>query len=168
MPYGRCVIYMFPGDAEEIIGKARTGILPIFKSQAGFVAFGVMVRGNQLISMSAWKSERDAKAADELAREWVSENVNMTVVNSFMGDYEWFGVRPAVTALVGPLRTGVAARTVDLVAAWSVFSSQSPRSELESLMQEFGPVGARNSAHLMRPAHIRVSGRRGGRVVQTR
>ena len=36
MPYGRCVIYMFPGDAEEIIGKARTGILPIFKNQPGF------------------------------------------------------------------------------------------------------------------------------------
>ena len=72
MPSGRCVIYMFPGDAEEIIGKARTGILPIFKNQPGFVAYGVMVRGNQLISMSAWKSEGDAKAADELAREWVS------------------------------------------------------------------------------------------------
>jgi hypothetical protein len=48
-----------------------------------------MVRGNQLISMSAWKSERDAQAADELAREWVSENVDMTVVSSFIGDYEW-------------------------------------------------------------------------------
>jgi len=31
MPYGRCVIYTFPGDAEEIVGKARTGILPVFK-----------------------------------------------------------------------------------------------------------------------------------------
>jgi hypothetical protein len=29
------------------------------------------------------------KAADELAGEWVSENVDMTVVNSFVGDYEW-------------------------------------------------------------------------------
>ena len=48
-----------------------------------------MVRGNQLISMSAWRSERDAKAADELAREWVSENVDMTVVNSFVGDDQW-------------------------------------------------------------------------------
>jgi hypothetical protein len=49
-----------------------------------------------------------------------------------------------VTALGGPLRTGVAARTVDLVVAWSVFSSQSvPRSELESLMHEFG-FGAEN------------------------
>jgi hypothetical protein len=89
MPYGRCVIYMFPGDAEEIIDKARTGILPIFKKQPGFVAYGVMVRGNQLISISAWDSESDAKAADELAREWVLENVDMTVINSFIGDYEW-------------------------------------------------------------------------------
>jgi hypothetical protein len=71
MPYGRCAIYMFPGDAEEIIGKARTGILPVYKRQPGFIAYGVMVRGNQLISMSAWKSESDTVAADLLAKEWV-------------------------------------------------------------------------------------------------
>jgi heme-degrading monooxygenase HmoA len=64
MPFGRCVIYSFEGDAEEIIGKARTGILPIFQEQPGFIAYGVMVRGNQLISMSAWESEDDARAAD--------------------------------------------------------------------------------------------------------
>jgi hypothetical protein len=45
VPYGRCVIYSFPGDAEEIIEKARTGILPIFQQQSGFVAYGVMVSG---------------------------------------------------------------------------------------------------------------------------
>jgi hypothetical protein len=89
VPYGRCVIYSFSGDAEEIIGKARTGILPIFQKQSGFIAYGVMVRGNQLISMSACKSESDARVADELAKTWVSENVDMTGVNSFIGDYEW-------------------------------------------------------------------------------
>jgi hypothetical protein len=89
MPYGRCVIYSFPGDAEEIIEKARTGILPIFRRQPGFVAYGVMVRGDHLISMSAWNSESDAKAADDVARDWITENVEMTVVNSFIGDYEW-------------------------------------------------------------------------------
>ena len=62
MPFGRCVIYSFEGDVEEIIGKARTGILPIFQEQPGFIAYGVMVRGNQLISMSAWESEDDARA----------------------------------------------------------------------------------------------------------
>ena len=94
MPYGRCVIYTFPGDAEEIVGKARAGILPIFKQQPGFIAYGVMVRDNQLISMSAWQSESDAKAADEVARDWVSSNVDMTVVNSFIGDYEWLEFAP--------------------------------------------------------------------------
>jgi hypothetical protein len=89
MPYGRCVIYTFPGDAEEIVGKARAGILPIFKQQPGFIAYGIMVRGDQLISMSAWKSESDAKAADDAAKDWVSENVDMSVVSSFIGDYEW-------------------------------------------------------------------------------
>jgi heme-degrading monooxygenase HmoA len=89
MPFGRCVIYSFEGDAEEIIEKARTGILPIFQEQPGFIAYGVMVRGSQLISMSAWESEDDARAADRLATAWVAENVDMTVVNSFIGDYEW-------------------------------------------------------------------------------
>ena len=89
MPYGRCVIYMFPGDAEEIIGKARTSILPIYKWQPGFIAYGVMVRGDHLLSLSAWRSESAAKAADELARQWVAENVDLTVVESFLGDYEW-------------------------------------------------------------------------------
>ncbi len=89
MPYGRCVIYSFEGDVEEIISKARSGILPIFQKQRGFVAYGVMVRGEQLISMSAWDSEDDARAADELAKVWVAENVEMTVVNTFIGDYEW-------------------------------------------------------------------------------
>ena len=89
MPYGRCVIYSFRGDGQELIDKAREGILPIFKQQSGFLAYGVMLQGDRVISMSAWTSEGDAKAADELAREWVLENVDMTVVNSFVGDYEW-------------------------------------------------------------------------------
>jgi heme-degrading monooxygenase HmoA len=72
MPFGRCVIYSFEGDAEEIIGKARTGLLPIFQEQPGFIAYGVMVRGNQLISMSAWESEDNARTADWLAKAQTS------------------------------------------------------------------------------------------------
>ena len=53
MPYGRCVIYSFAGDAQEVIEKARAGILPIFQRQSGFLAYGVMVEGDQIISMSA-------------------------------------------------------------------------------------------------------------------
>jgi heme-degrading monooxygenase HmoA len=89
MSYGRCVIYSFAGDAQEVIEKARAGILPIFKRQSGFLAYGVMVEGDQIISMSAWDSESDAKAADEAAKQWVSENMDAKVVHSFIGNYAW-------------------------------------------------------------------------------
>jgi hypothetical protein len=89
MPYGRCVIYSFRGDAQELIEKAREGILPIFKQQSGFLAYGVMLQGDRVISMSAWNSESDAKGADEAAKDWVAKNVDMTVLDSFIGDYAW-------------------------------------------------------------------------------
>jgi hypothetical protein len=48
-----------------------------------------MVQDGQIVSMSAWNSESDARAADEAARKWVSENLEAKVVNSVMGDYAW-------------------------------------------------------------------------------
>lgn len=89
MPYGRCAIYSFEGDEQEVVDKARASLLPIFKQQAGFIAYGVMVQDGQIISMSAWNSESDARAADEAARQWVSENINAKMTQSFVGDYAW-------------------------------------------------------------------------------
>jgi hypothetical protein len=89
MPYGRCVIYSFSGDADEVAEKSRNGILPIFKQQHGFIAYGVMMQNGQIISVSAWASEADANAADEAAKQWVSENMDAQVVSSFVGDYAW-------------------------------------------------------------------------------
>jgi hypothetical protein len=87
MPYGRCAIYSFEGDDQEVIEKSRAGILPIFKQQPGFIAYGVMVQNGQIISMSAWNTESDAKAANGAAKQWVSENLNAKIVSSFVGDY---------------------------------------------------------------------------------
>jgi hypothetical protein len=89
MPHGRCVIYSFDGDAQEIIEKSRAGILPLFKQQPGFLAYGVMVQGDQIISMSAWNSESDAQAADDVGKKWAAENINAKVLNSFVGEYAW-------------------------------------------------------------------------------
>jgi len=89
MPYGRYAIYSFEGDDQEVIEKSRAGILPIFKQQPGFIAYGVMVQNGQIISMSAWNTESDAKAADEAAKQWVSENLSAKIVSSFVGDYAW-------------------------------------------------------------------------------
>ena len=89
MAYGRCVIYSFSGDADEITEKARNGMLPIFKQQPGFIAYGVMVGDDRIVSTSAWASEADARAADEAAKKWVSDNIDVEVVSSFVGDYAW-------------------------------------------------------------------------------
>jgi hypothetical protein len=89
MPYGRCAIYSFEGDDQEVIEKSKAGILPIFKQQPGFIAYGVMVQNGQIISMSAWNTESDAKAADEAAKQWVSKNLRAKIVSSFVGDYAW-------------------------------------------------------------------------------
>jgi hypothetical protein len=89
MPYGRCAIYSFEGDEQEVIEKSRAGILPIFKQQSGFIAYGVMVQDGQIISMSAWNSQEEARAADEAARKWVAENISAQLINSFVGDYAW-------------------------------------------------------------------------------
>jgi hypothetical protein len=97
MPHGRCVIYSFTGDEQDVIDKSRAGILPILKRQPGFIAYGVIIRDGKIFSMSAWDTESDAKAADEAAKEWVAENMDAQVVTSVVGDYAWleFAERPA-------------------------------------------------------------------------
>jgi hypothetical protein len=83
------VIYSFDGDAQEIIETSRAGILPLFKQQPGFLAYGVMVQGDQIISMSAWNSESHAQAADGVGKKWAAENIDAKVLNSFVGEYAW-------------------------------------------------------------------------------
>jgi heme-degrading monooxygenase HmoA len=89
MPYGRCVIYSFTGDEQEIIEKSRAGILPILKQQPGFIAYGVIVQDGKIFSVSAWDTENDANAADDAAKGWVSENMDAQVVTSVVGNYAW-------------------------------------------------------------------------------
>lgn len=89
MPYGRCVVYSVTGDEQETVDKARTSLLPIFKRQPGFVAYGVIGQDGKIFSMSAWQSEDDAKAADEAAKKWVAENMDAQVVTSVLGDFAW-------------------------------------------------------------------------------
>ena len=77
MPYGRCVIYMFPGDAEEIIDKARTEILPIFKSQPGFVAYELMATDDGTVcSMTIFEDRDGAERSQELAARFVREHLS--------------------------------------------------------------------------------------------
>jgi heme-degrading monooxygenase HmoA len=89
MPYGRCVVYSVTGDEQETVNRARDSLLPVLKRQQGFIAYGVIGQSGQIFSMSAWESEDDAKAADEAAKQWVTENMDAQVVTSVLGDFAW-------------------------------------------------------------------------------
>ncbi|MFC5951241.1 hypothetical protein ACFQH9_23515 [Pseudonocardia lutea] len=89
MPYGRCVIYSFAGDEQEMIDKAKAGMLPIFKAQPGFLAYGCIVQDGKIVSTSAWESQSDAEAADDAARQWVKDNIDATVLERYVGEYAW-------------------------------------------------------------------------------
>lgn len=88
MPYGRCAIYSFTGDAAELERKAKAEVVPLFKQQKGFIAYGTIIKDGQVISMSAWESEEDAKAADAAVKKWV-DNTSMKATNTYFGDFAW-------------------------------------------------------------------------------
>jgi heme-degrading monooxygenase HmoA len=89
MPYGRCVTYSYRGDKEQLIERARTGLLPILKKSPGFIAYGVIVQDDQAVSISAWNTESDAQAAAATAKEWIVQNADMTVMSAVIGEFAW-------------------------------------------------------------------------------
>ncbi len=65
-----------PGTGRSMVEKAAAGMYPIFRAQPGFIAYELLVSGNDsLVSLSTWESEPDAEKAIRLATEWVQENV---------------------------------------------------------------------------------------------
>jgi heme-degrading monooxygenase HmoA len=89
MTYGRVVIYSHTEDRDELEAKARAGALPLVTSAAGYLAYGVLVTDDKVISSSAWESEEHAKAADATLIEWVKTNTTMQVVDRYTGELAW-------------------------------------------------------------------------------
>jgi len=68
-------IYTISGDARELARSAEEGMLPIFQAQTGFKSYSLVASGDELLSFSAWESEEDAEAANEVAASWIAENM---------------------------------------------------------------------------------------------
>jgi hypothetical protein len=73
--HGRVARYGYTGDAHDIARRAEEGMLPIFRSQAGFKAYSLVESEGEIISFSAWDSAASADAANSLAADWVAENL---------------------------------------------------------------------------------------------
>lgn len=83
MQHARVAVYQFkPGTADEVIRRAQAGMLPTFRAQPGFVAYGLVKTSDSAgISLSFWQTEAEAEAAVKTAANWVKENLADLVVS---------------------------------------------------------------------------------------
>lgn len=94
MQHMRIAVYKFkPGSMDEVVRRAETGMLPTFRKQPGFVAYGILKTGaDTAVSISAWQTREQADAAVGVAASWVKENIaEMTEsVQNHVGDLAFF------------------------------------------------------------------------------
>lgn len=93
MHHLRIALYdMTSGTAEEAIEIARKGILPIFEAQPGFVRYEVGSLDNGgVVSFSVWETADEAHHANEVAADWVKDNLaeRITLREQHTGDMAW-------------------------------------------------------------------------------
>src|SRR5438093_12503509 len=87
------------GTFEDLAGRAKTGMLPKFQQQPGFIRYGVAdVGGGNLLSISLWDTHEQAEAAAPVAAEWVKDNMagELELRTNQTGDFAfWQGVPKA-------------------------------------------------------------------------
>ena len=87
----RMTTYRFKFDAHALAKKAEEGLLPILKEQPGFRAYSLFADGSgiqrgprgmgapqirQVIAITVWESQAEAKAGIAAAWDWVRENMS--------------------------------------------------------------------------------------------
>jgi hypothetical protein len=77
------------GTFDDIVTKAKAGMVPLFQHSEGFVNYGVaMIDKQALVSLSTWETRTQADAATAKAADWVKTNVGdrLTLRESYVGD----------------------------------------------------------------------------------
>ena len=92
------------GTFEEIAESTKTGLLPKFQDQPGFLRYGLANLGDKnCMSISLWETRDQAHAATPMAASWVKENLadRVELRSDYVGDLAFFkGVREDVPATV--------------------------------------------------------------------
>lgn len=86
------------GTFQELAETAKSGMLPRFQSQPGFVRYGLADLGDKTcMSISVWDTRAQAEAAAPVAATWVGENIadRVELKNSSVGDLAFFQGVPA-------------------------------------------------------------------------
>src|SRR5215475_7893894 len=89
----RLALYdMTSGTAEEAIDLARDRVIPLFEEQPGFVRYEVgSLDSGGIVSFSVWETEDEALHAEEVAADFVKENLadRMKLREEHTGDLAW-------------------------------------------------------------------------------
>jgi len=86
------------GTFQEVADTARTGMLPKFREQPGFVRYGLADLGDKTcMSISVWETREQAEAAAPVAATWVGENLadRIELRTNSVGDLAFFKGVPA-------------------------------------------------------------------------
>ncbi len=81
------------GTFQELADTAKTGMLPKFKQQPGFIRYGVADVGDKTcLSISLWETHEQAEAAAPVAASWVKENLSdrIQLRSNQVGDLAFF------------------------------------------------------------------------------
>jgi heme-degrading monooxygenase HmoA len=95
MAHVRIAVYTCnPGTLDEVVRRAEADVLPLFRSQPGFIAYEVVKTGDDRgVSISTWKSAEQAQAAVATAAGWVKENLAdaLVSVENHVGELRFSG-----------------------------------------------------------------------------
>jgi hypothetical protein len=87
--YARVVVDSRSEDRDDLEARARAGVIPIVTGSEGYISYGGMVQGTQVVSISQSESEEHAKAADAALGEWVKANTTMQSEMRYTGELSW-------------------------------------------------------------------------------
>ncbi len=94
MQHSRIAVLKFrAGAADEALAKGQAGLLPIYRSQPGFVAYGaVKTSDDSGVTISVWETREQAQAAAETSASWVQNNISSLLesVQNLVGDVSFF------------------------------------------------------------------------------
>jgi heme-degrading monooxygenase HmoA len=91
MSHVRIAVYtVTSGTVKEIEDSAREGMLPIFRGQSGFQAYGLaLTQEGKVVSVTLWESGEQAQHANGLAASWVKDNLadRVQLESAQIGDF---------------------------------------------------------------------------------
>jgi len=81
------------GTFGDLAERAKTGMLPKFEQQPGFIRYGVADAGEgTLLSISLWETHEQASAAAPVAADWIKDNMagDIELRSNYVGDFAFF------------------------------------------------------------------------------